>query len=162
MFWALQRRGGNKLEVPAMLFKWLWKGNWDEGGLMKYLRFRLKGEVWKTLQQKGSAEGPHCPGAWRKQGPGLPEMRGEPILSRDVQALLTAVLPLSHPATSPLPLWAFESGDFTASWLHSNGFVFPARRPCPFLTISSHSLYIIYSSHQPTHPHGFLFPQNDK
>lgn len=49
-----------------MLFKIVVKEREQaEGGLMKYLRFRLK----RDFATKGSAEGLLCPGARRKQGP---------------------------------------------------------------------------------------------
>lgn len=112
---------GDKL--LAMLSKWLWKENWDWGGLMKYLRFRLKRELWKTLQQKRVGWGPSL-----SRGPADAGARGcrrcerRPILSWDVAGSAhscVAALPPSHqpPAFVGLCEWWFYTELIAQQWL---------------------------------------------
>lgn len=101
--------GGLRLEVLAMLFKPLLKGR-ERGqwGLMKYLRFRPKKELWKKSATKGVCQGPPlCPGPRRKQGPSSYRYEEGPYWAGLCRPCSQLCGRGAAPATSPRPLWAF-------------------------------------------------------
>lgn len=143
------------------------EGVWGEGGLMKYLRFRLNRNSEKLLNKRGRPRAPIVPGTRRKQGPGGYRCEESPYWVGTCRLCSQLCCCAPAPATSPLPLSAFVRVDFTPSWLHSNGFVSATRRPGPLLTIGSRSRSIA-GSHihpdpiRPWVPRSFLLSQHDK
>lgn len=79
---------------------------------MKYLRFRLKRSTKKFTTKGvgvgGGAEGLFCPRIWRKQGPSCNRYKEGPYWARMCRLCSQLCRRAPAPATSPLPLWAFE------------------------------------------------------
>lgn len=121
-----------RVKVPAVLYKTVAK-EWEQtdGGLMKYLRFWLKGSTKKVHNKRGAPRASIVLGPGGNRGQVATDIRRAHIEQGCVGSAHSCVTAL--PPQPPAPclcelLRGPRRFDFTLSWLHSNGFVSATRR----------------------------------
>lgn len=121
-----------RVKVPAVLYKTVAK-EWEQtdGGLMKYLRFWLKGSTKKVHNKRGAPRASIVLRPGGNRGQVATDIRRAHIEHGCVGSAHSCVTAL--PPQPPAPclcelLRGPQRFDFTLSWLHSNGFVSATRR----------------------------------
>lgn len=121
-----------RVKVPAVLYKTVAK-EWEQTyrGLMKYLRFWLKGSTKKVHNKRGAPRASIVLGPGGNRGQVATDIRRAHIEQGCVGSAHSCVTVL--PPQPPAPclcelLRGPRRFDFTLSWLHSNGFVSATRR----------------------------------